>query len=290
MKHKRLQANQNYTANMLPQTRKEIFIDVVKLQWRTLMLLGAIVLIFSFPLLVLQWQQDGHILKVNEIAASELLDVELEQLYYDFSVSCVIRNFAGMLAWGFLGFGLSGVTRILRQFAWEENVRVFTDFVKGVKDNGLHMFLLSLLFGFIYAVGASMYQMLPYGPDYLSWILLAQIGISVALIIPICLLAIGMIPIYSNSLLKHLLLSFAVYLKAPIKTFFTAICCCLIFIPMLIPAVSAHLVGGTLACALSPFVLLAWKLYSYNLFDSYINTKWYPELIGKGIYAAEIKK
>ena len=54
-KHK-LQAKDNYTHDMLPSNRREVFFDVVKLQWRALLLLGILVLLFAMPLQLLPWQ------------------------------------------------------------------------------------------------------------------------------------------------------------------------------------------------------------------------------------------
>ena len=280
-KHK-LQAKNNYTHDMLPSNRREVFFDVVKLQWRALLLLGILVLLFAMPLQLLAWQQDGHMLQVQELTR-DMPEEQLQAVYYQLAISNVIRNFAGILGWGLLGLGLAGIGRIIRQYAWEENVRVFTDFCKGVRDSGLHMTMLGILVGFLYAVSASLYQMLSYGPEYLSWVLLLQVGLSVILAVPVCCLCFAMLPVYSNSFSKHLLISFAVYLKNPLKILPAALCCGVIFVPMLIPVLPVHLAGGMIASILSPFVMLAWTLYSYNLFDTYINAERYPELIGKGI-------
>ena len=40
-----------YTKDMLPHNRREVFFDVLKLQWKSLLLIGALVLAASIPLI-----------------------------------------------------------------------------------------------------------------------------------------------------------------------------------------------------------------------------------------------
>lgn len=282
MKKSRYQAKNEYTQNMLPQNRKEVFFDVVKLHWRRLFLLGCLVFVFSLPLYILQWMQDAQSLQVGELSKT-ISGEELQATYYQMAIANVIRCFASIPFWMLLGVGFAGICRILRQYAWEENVHIYTDFIKGIRANGKHTALLGLLVGFVYAVCISTYQMLPYGQSYLSWVSLIQIGISLVLVLPVCGFCLTMIPVYANTMKQHILFSFAVYLKTPVKTLLTALCCMLIFLPMWIPVVMVHILGSFLISFLAPVVLLAWTLYSYQVFDAHINSRYYPELVGKGI-------
>ena len=45
-------AKQDYTEAMLPQTRKAVFFDVFKLQWRKLLTLGGILVLFAVPMIL----------------------------------------------------------------------------------------------------------------------------------------------------------------------------------------------------------------------------------------------
>ena len=64
MKEKKLKrykiAQQDYEASMLPQTRKAVFFDVCKLQWRKLLILGGILVPFALPLIVVNLLRDGY--------------------------------------------------------------------------------------------------------------------------------------------------------------------------------------------------------------------------------------
>ena len=52
MRKKRTVYPKDYSRDMLPHSRKEIFFDVVKLQWRTLIGCGMVLLLFYLPLLL----------------------------------------------------------------------------------------------------------------------------------------------------------------------------------------------------------------------------------------------
>lgn len=282
MRKNKLHARQEYTQSMLPQNRKEVFFDVVRLHWRKLFMLGLLVLLFSAPLHLLQWLQDGHAMQLQELS-EELSGEQLQEALYELATANNIRVFAGIPFWALLGLGLAGLCRVIRQYAWEENVHVYTDFIKGIRENGKHTALLGLLVGSVYAVCVGTYSMLPYGPEYLSWVSLFQVGISLVLVLPVCGLCLTMIPVYAHPLKQHILLSFAVYLKTPVKTLAAALLGMLLFVPAFIPVTLAHILGSFLISFLAPFVLLAWTLYSYEVFDEHINSRHYPELVGRGV-------
>lgn len=279
-------ADFEYSKQMLPQNRKEVFWDVVKIHWRKLALMGLLMLIFSLPLYYLVWLGDSQLLHLEQIADT-LTDEQLQEQYYALAMSRNIQNAVSVIAWGVFGIGLAGLTRVIRQYAWEENVNLLTDFLKGVQDNGKHTVLLCVVVGVICAICSSTYNMVPYGSKYLGWIVLFQVGIAVAVVLPVCAIWLSMIPVYSNSVKQYLLFSFAVYLKSLIKTIGVFLGCAVLVVPVLLPFPFFHVVGAIAISILLPFVLLIWTLYSYALFDQYINPQYYPELVGRGILGTD---
>ncbi len=283
----RLKAKQDYTKAMLPINRREIFWDVVRLHWKKLLILGCVFFAFLLPLLILQWLQDLYMVRIQS-QASGMNPEETQGLWYTAMMTRIILNFAGLPFWAVLGLGMAGFTRVIRQYAWMENVHTFADFIQGVRDNGKHMTMLGLLLGFVCAMCINVHYMLPYGPEYLSWISLLQTGITLIFILPMGALCLTMIPVYANPLKKHLAFALLIYLKSPVKCLCVVLGCMLILVPMLIPILLAHVAGGFLIGLLGPYVLLAWTLYSYDLFDIHINTQWFPHMVGKGILGEEM--
>lgn len=273
----------DYSRQMLPQTRKAVFFDVLHLQFRPLFLLGLIAVMLYCPLLlsslakalyasgVHQAIRDGGPEAVPALGQSLVL---LDILHAFFSV-VLIPVFT---------LSLSGISRIVRQYAWGENVHLTTDFAKGVRDNYGAITLLGVLTGLIFALCVSVfYHSLTWGHPIVSILCLLPIGISILLVLPVFSVALAMIPIYRNPFPATLKNAFYVYIHAPWKVLGVLACCLLVWLPSLIPHFYGQLLGGIFGALATPFVLLAWDLFCYDLFDRFINPQVSPELIGKGI-------
>lgn len=282
MSFRKKQAGSDFTESMLPQNRKDIFWDVVKIHWRRLFMMGLLLMVLLLPLFFLQWIHDSQLLAVEQ-KTGYMTQQQLQEAYYQIATARNIRNAVGVLFWVFFGIGMAGVCRVIRQYAWMENVHFFSDFWKGVRDNAKSFAFLGFLVGAVIGICASTYNMLPYGPAYLGWVSLIQIGVLIVVILPVCALWLSMIPVYTNTAAKYMLLSFAVYLRSCTRTLPLLLCCLLICVPVLLPMPFFHIIGLLVVSFLLPFVLLAWTLYSYSLFDVHINPRFYPQLIGKGI-------
>lgn len=275
-------AEQAYTANMLPSTRKAVFFDVLNLHWKELLLLGLILLLFYLPLLLCGVFRDLFI--------SGLYDTLQQQsngqswgntlIYLDvlYALICTVLTVI-------FSVGLSGVSRVIRQYAWLENVHIPTDFGKGLKDNYKTVCALCFLAGLIYTLCLTVYYTAgSYASMFLSCLSMVPIGLSVLVVFPIFAIAAVMVPIYTNRLTGLLKNAFLVYSRTLGKTLLYLIVCLVPYIPALLPNFYCHLFGSIAAVLLTPFVLLGWTLYCYGPFDRFINPVVCPELIGKGIY------
>lgn len=284
MSRKPKASKSDYTLSMLPHTRKEVFFDVLRLQWRSLFTLGLILLLFALPLVLSTVARDiytanfgAELEKLNETAA---LEAGYALAYWEIG-----RNLLNIVFLTLLAVGVSGVCRVIRQYAWEENVHIPTDFVRGVKDNFLQTAALAVLSGLVYVLCLTvLYTSTSYGSDALSTVSMLPIGISVLLLIPVFSLCLTMIPVYSNRLTTSLKNAFIVYTQAPLQTLPVLLLCALVWLPALIPNFYCHLFGSIAALLLMPFILLVWTLFCYEQFDRFINPTCCPDLIGKGIY------
>ena len=183
---------------------------------------------------------------------------------------------------------LSGVLRIIRQYAWEENVHLTTDFAKGIRDNYRQTAAICCLAGLIYTLCILVYHSASaYQNSALSLFSLFPIGISAMVVLPVFAIALAMIPIYSNTLFQALKNAFYVYCRSLLKVLLAMVCCLLPWVPALIPNFYCHILGGLLGIVLTPFILLGWNLFCYNRFDTHINPQVCPELIGKGTFPAD---
>ena len=287
MKRKSRVSKTDYTKDMLPQNRKAVFLDAVQLQWRNLLLLGLILLVFAIPLLLSSLTEDVYVSNFletfNATASEQQAGAAYALAYWEIG-----RGLVNTLLLALFAVGLSGVCRVLRQYAWGENVHVPTDFVKGVKDNWKQTVLLGFLMGLIYTLCLIvLYFSSGYASGFVSALSMLPIAISILLILPVFSICLVMVPVYTNTFGAYFKNALYVYTKNPFRTLLVMLCCATIWIPTVIPNVYCHLFGGILAVLLLPFVLLAWTLFCYDRFDKYINRDICPELVNRGIFPTE---
>lgn len=274
-----------YTVSMLPTTRRAVFFDVVRLHWKELLLLGLILLLFFLPLLLCIAFRDLFIAGLY----TTVQDAPSEQnwgntlIYLDILYSLIFTLLTALFS-----IGVSGVSRVLRQYAWLENVHIPTDLGKGIKGNYKLTAGIGLLAGLIYTLCLMVYYSAgSYGTLLLSCLSMVPIGISLLLVLPIFAFALVMVPIYTNRLGGLLKNAFVVYSHTVLKSLLSLLLCLLIWVPALLPNFYCHIFGCIGAVLLTPFSLLAWTLYCYNPLDRYINPTIAPSLIGKGIHWEE---
>lgn len=272
-------AVKDFEQSMLPQTRRAVFFDVVKLQWSKLLLLALILLISALPLLLIAVYEDSYILTASE-------DPSIPQETIP-ALIAPLHIFCGVLSSPclFLFFlGLSGVIRVVRQLAWEENAMVFPDFMIGFRQNWKQFLPTGVLFGLSYTLAKTGWHSALATQANSVWIQGIVLGLLIFLIAPLVCCCIVVIAVYNNRFWDNLKLAAYVYLKNPIKTVGGML---LAFGPSVavwvIPHLQLHLIGSIPAIMVFTLGLLGWVLFIYNQLDKHYNAQQYPELVGKGI-------
>ncbi len=283
-------ADKDYTLAMLPSTRKEVFFDVLKLEWKRFLIYGLIMLLFSLPL---------HILAVfEEIAVGNvILDTAFtdnEKILEAFATKNAFALFE-IVAFVIMAIGVAGISRIIRQHAFLENVFFGVDFFKGIKTNGLQLSLLGLFAGivnYIISVTRNQAQLeLITGTGaggFLSslWMNMPTI-IAVLIGIPTAAFMVVCITVYSNKFHRQLTTAFGLVIRKPFKNLLVLALCLAVYLLELIPGLYTMIVVRLVVSILSPFVYLIWHLYSLNHLDEFINKEYFPELVGKGLTPKE---
>lgn len=272
-------ASKDFEKSMLPQTRRAVFFDVVKLQWSKLLRLALILLISALPLLLIAVYEDTYILTAYE--DPHILPETIPALIAPLHIFCAVLSFPCIVLF-FLA--LSGVIRVVRQLAWEENVMMFPDFLVGLKQNWKQFLPAGLLFGLSYALAKiGWHSALATQADSV-WMQGVLLGLLIILIAPLVACCTVVIAIYDNSFWGNLKLAAYVYLKNPIKTVGGMLLsfglCALVWV---IPNLQLHLIGAIPIMMVFTLGLLGWTLFIYNQLDKHYNAQQYPELVGKGI-------
>ena len=160
----------DYTPQMLPQNRKEVFFDVLRLHFWDLIKLGCIMLLFSLPLHLTAIGED---IVVGSIY-TKIQDAPLEQQqggYVMVMLARVIRAAISTVLSPILAIGLAGVLRAIRQYGWGENVFLTTDILKGIRQNWKQIAGLQFVLGLLYTLSLLAQQLADISTGMAAWLL-----------------------------------------------------------------------------------------------------------------------
>lgn len=275
----------DYTPDMLPKNRREVFLDVLKLHFWDMVKLGLLLLLFALPLHLAAIGEDmiiGSIYAQVQKATTE----QQQGGYLTILAVRVARAAVSTVLTPVLTVGLAGAMRVVRQYGWGENVFLATDFIKGVRQNWKQLAGLQFVLGLIYTLTLLAQQLAYISTGLVLWLLHIPLAVFILVILPVAGYAAAGIPVYSAKLGNQLGAAVRMYIKELFPTILATFCAMLIYLPLLIPNLYVHIFGRVIVTLLTPFVLLGWCLFSYDKQDKHINPGQYPELIGKGTLSA----
>lgn len=276
-------AQADYTSAMLPHNRKEVFFDIVKLHWKSFLLLGFVVLICQVVHILLSVLQDLYLVGIGNGMPEADKEAYLQEARYVILRYCNTRAVAEGVMLALFSIIFSGFVRIIRQYSWLENVQIFPDMVRGIKQNVKQMIMLGLIMGIIYAACFSMLSIVLYS-DTGNLFMMIPIGMSMLLALPVAGYVAVSISLYNNSFFSNIKLGFYLYLKAPWKTLLALACCGGFYLTYLINNPICHIVFPIIGSILFPFSVLGWTLFAYDQLDCFVNKQSFPELVGRGTY------
>ncbi len=283
-KYKNKSASREFSPSMLPTTRKEVFFDVLKIHWGKFLVYGALVLLFSLPIHAIALLEDSNIIQITE-AMQEASAEQIQAGYSMIAALQVLFALAKVPFLIFLALFLAGLARVIRQYAWGENVAFWSDFFEGIKTNSLSFTALFILGGLINAgtvyctgragIASSFFEQMLLNLPLMAFIIL---------LVPIFAYATVILTIYKTNIVKATFTALTLYIKAPFKTLLALILCAIPFVAHIIPILICHLLGRLICCFLVPLVFLGWYLFCLDKLDKFVNEKNYPSLVGKGLY------
>jgi len=258
----------------LPHNRKEVFFDCIKTRFDVIMLCGLWLLICFLPYIVIKIYGETVFVTLyntldDPVTANESADIWLFYLSIAY-LPCYIV----------IAVGLAGTAKVIRTLIWGEAVFFRQDFLSGIKGNG----------------GAYIAVFLIYGAAkiFYSFIMTMNVSNAFLLYIPIGLfiiagLPIGMIMLSQAAVYK---VKFFDLLKNSFKLFIKTVPQNLVFVLALSALLSTDLITITILkyiliileilFLLCPFVM-ARMLFDCSVFDKYINSRDYPEMVDKGL-------
>ena len=258
----------------LPKNRKSQFFYLIKYRWKSIVLIGGILFLFSIPLLGSLLLKDLKAISIATTSNGEDLSALLiNDLFYSvFIVPSFIIFF----------IGLSGIYRVMRNYIWSEGVIFKSDFFIGIKQNWLPFafdgFVFSVLFYGLYL--ATIYIDIP----YLKYLPVAACFI---LIYPVILIHMNLTVIYKNNYFMQMKNAFLLYIRRAyiyLPLFILLIAVPFVFFVFYIPLIVKYIILVLFVNLFLPFFILLFSTYSTSVFDCYINKEGHKEIYKKGLF------
>lgn len=282
-------AKKDFTGDNLPHSRRDVFRDVLKNRWKDLLKLGALLLLFSLPLLV--FGAVGEINAANIYAEYKNGAISAET--YASEVAASNGAFALIKIIGYIIFsvGIAGSARVLRQIIWDEPLFFFEDFKDGIKIYGGQFALAMFLYG-LCAYTAVFFSSATNGILYAI-----ALGLGVFILLPAMFFWLSARTVYSSRIGENIRNGFMFYVRTLFKSIGMLL---LAFLPFTLEYVLEFFglynfifkYSYLLICTflLLPLGIMLWLLYTYSVFDKYINAELFPEILHKGFYPSETEE
>ena len=279
----------DFTEASLPHSRRDVFRDVLKNRWKDLLKVGALLLLFSLPLLVF-----GAVGEIN--AANIYAEYKNGAISAGTCASEVAASngaFALIKIIGYLIFsvGIAGSARVLRQIIWDEPLFFSEDFRDGIKIYGGQFALAMFLYG-LCSYTAVFFSSAANGILYAI-----ALGLGVFILLPAMFFWLSERTVYANKIGENIRNGFMFYVRTLFKSIGMLL---LAFLPFILEYVLEFFglynfifkYSYLLICTFLflPLGIMLWLLYTYSVFDKYINAELFPEILHKGFYPSETEE
>lgn len=283
-------ATEDYEAASLPKNRREVFSDVCHLHWGKLLLLGLLLLLFALPILLCGIYRDMTLLLLEEQVEQRMLDgTDAVALARQLNLFCAVVSIFLLILFS---ISLAGAMRIIKRYAWLENVSFAHDFIEGIRQNVKQYATLLAIAGGLALMCIYSYHTMPLISGGVLYDVAAYIpaGLFIVFILPLIVLMVPCIAVYDNKLRLHFRYGMLLFLKYNWRVLLLSAACFSPAVLMLIPKLIFRVIGGITVGLLLPFSLLAWFLLTSKWLDQEINREYYPQLLNKGLLGLEGEK
>ena len=281
MKNKKI--NHEFTYQDLPKNRRFQFLDILKNEWKTLIMIGLWFLVGAIPYIVIfvcRFLGYSFLLGAYQEAGMSQEEINLRLVIFN-----LIVDGTNIIAFIVLAIPLAGSSRVFRNLVYGEGILFKDDFIKGIKENVLMYIILCFLFG---AIKSGVNYLINFSNANGNTVYLIFSGF---LLIAFYIFIVPSLALFAN-LKQTYKITFFNAAKASIKMSIVSLLVVLLFaIPLYfaqyISFVAILFVAILLICIifliLGPLYLLLWKLYIAHLFDKYINSTNYLDFYHKGL-------
>lgn len=261
----------------LPSNRKELFFDILKNQWRNLLLLSLIVMVILLPLVILRYY--NMVIITNMLNSNNIEDIR-NNVFNSYVAYNVINSFLIVIC----GVLFGGVLRIYKKLSYNDGFFLGADFIKGVKENFKDFVVIFSVYAFINFLLEILCVNFLLDNNYLYYFFKV---INYLIICPIVLIWVSLSSIYSDKVMVKLKSSYKLYIRYLFKIL-------LVFIILVLPLFFLFIGNSYIQLFLPigysilyfPYAYLIFVLFMNYIFDEQINKKNFPDLVGKGMFVS----
>lgn len=276
-------AKKDFTPDMLPSSRKEVFFDIIKTRFTDILKLGGFILLFCLPILAVEFFS-------QMIATDYYRQFESGKITKDVVLGLIssLSNFTNLAlipCFIILSIAFCGAFRLLKRLVWAESIDFAPDFALGIKSNFKHFAIVFLIIGILnFVINYSLNILMLTNAQTAVKVATALSLALAAALSPTIIFMMSITTIYSLPFKNTIKNSFILYMKTAPKTFLLMLLSFIPFLLLLIPNIILQLSSILLLSLGCPFVLTIWILYSCKIFDKFINNEFYPDIVNKGFF------
>ena len=276
-------AEKDCTVDSLPHSRIQAFFDILRFQWRKVIICSLILFACSIPLSLLFYVELKGIAYYTSQFSNGLINREsyLSNVFSSINYS----NLFLILAFAILAIGIGVINRVYVKLCWQKGILFKDDLKEGFKQNSLQNAIISVIFAVLLFLAGLVYGLSLITETKLTILVIVFYVVVVLIFLPIMFIFFEMNSVYKATFKMKLKNSFLIYTR----TFPFAILCVIIFLAPF----SLLLIGSDLAILLTLFLYfvfyfpigyLGLNLFLLKIFDKYINIRFYPEIVDLGIW------
>lgn len=257
----------------LPTTYWELFKDVIKQNWRTLIGIGLITFLFFLPMLAVMFFRDYYAISIT---ASNL---EIDEINALIVTSKNIFNIVVSLCLLIVCIGISGCSKVMLLLSRGEGTFFFKDFNKGVKQNLKNNFVFFLIYAVLFYF--SFLVINNFESNFLTFLPFVFVQ---SLYFPLLMINVETTSVYSWKIKYSFINATFIY----IKNFFIYILFATPFTLIILTNAIGnifikYIIIVLLLIIVYPFVMLGLRVFTNKVLDRDINKEHYPEIYKKGI-------
>lgn len=271
----------DFTENDLPLNRRRQFLDILKNDWKTLLILGVILFFVSIPYLAIDFV---HWFIVFNLPNKLIADGgTVEDVVQALKLTEILYETALVPAVLLLAVPLAGSARVLKRLVHGEGVLFKDDFFQGVKMNVWQFLLLMFIYALLRFLTQFMHIFfagIPYVSDISYGV---SLGLLYVFFVPILIFMFAEASIYK--------INFWMNLKNSYQLAVNSILVMILFSSVIFGVYYMRYINhpilriglDSLLILFSPLYLLAISLFTMSRFDKFINKDNYPEIYRKGL-------